>query len=435
MFRFKLQERIILLITGLSLLLISVFTYIQIQNRLGSLEYLNKLRGRLGAPLIKTSFEMLLSNVADTDTAKTMLESAISAFSNQGLVEKVSIISIEGEALATNDPLVEKFGEAKKDVETYLKLSQLYGQDVWYYTTVNEKTRTEDTYIPINIPAGLYLAKISFSVAKDVVRAFHETLTPIMITIVVVLSLSLMLGWILIKTIVNPIKELDNATRDIAAGNLERKVEIKTNDEIEDLGRTFNTMTDALRRMKAIAENANPLTKLPGNYVIREQIEKRIKNGDKFTVIFTDLDNFKAYNDRYGIGKGDEVIIFTCDVIKKAFLDSDDSSCFMGHEGGDDFILITTPEKAQVISDRVIEHFDKGIKDFYNQEDRAKGYIVAKSRQGDMQNFPIMTISLAGVTNENHPIESYGEVTNLAVSVKQKAKAAKKSNFALDLRR
>jgi diguanylate cyclase (GGDEF)-like protein len=224
------------------------------------------------------------------------------------------------------------------------------------------------------------------------------------------------------------------ATKDIASGNLDLRVKIKTNDEIQELGDTFNDMTIALKKMKERAENANPLTKLPGNNIIREEIDNRIRRKEKFVAIHVDLDNFKAYNDRYGVGRGDDVIKFTSKVLERAVREKGGPGDFIGHEGGDDFFLITAPDKADAVGKFIVTEFDAKIKSFYTKEDLDRGYILEKDRRGETVKYPIMTISLAGVTNQFKPIASYGELTNIAVEVKHKAKEVKESNFLLDRR-
>jgi GGDEF domain-containing protein len=259
-----------------------------------------------------------------------------------------------------------------------------------------------------------------------------DPLISISLTVITVVIGNLFLGFVLLKTVVWPIEVLNTATKEIASGNLDLKVAIKTNDEIQELGETFNEMTIALKRMKERAENANSLTKLPGNNVIREEVENRIKRGNKFVAIHLDLDNFKAYNDRYGIKKGDEIIKFTNRVLDGAIKSSGNPGDFLGHDGGDDFFMITTPDKADAITQKIIHDFDSEIIGFYSQEDRDAGYIIEKDRNGETVKFPLMAISMAGVTNQLRPVSSYAELTNIAVSIKVKAKQEKKSNFILD---
>jgi diguanylate cyclase (GGDEF)-like protein len=193
-------------------------------------------------------------------------------------------------------------------------------------------------------------------------------------------------------------------------------------------------MTEKLIKMKERAENANPLTKLPGNIIIHEKIERIIQDNKKFMVIYCDLDNFKAFNDKYGIGKGDEAIKMTAEIFKESARIKGNPDDFVGHEGGDDFILLTTPDKAQAVADHIIAEFDKQIRSLYSQDDLNQGFIIAHARDNSIKKFPIMTISLAGVTNAHREILSYGEVTNIAAEVKKKAKAEDGSVFVIDKR-
>jgi len=432
--RFKLHVRVALLITGLSLLFIFTFTSIQLRNHLERLSSYNKYRARVGTIIVKTTLEMLLKDMRTEEALSGIFEAAIESFSKEGVVEKISVISMGGIVLATNDPVMKEFGESKQDIDIYKKLSQESGQDSWFYSIINEKTRVIDVFIPLSVESvPEYIVKLSFSIV-NISQAIVDTLIPITLTVIAVVIGNLFLGFVLLKTVVWPLEVLNAATKEIASGNLDLKVVIKTNDEIQELGETFNEMTIALKRMKERAENANPLTKLPGNNVIREEVENRIKRGNKFVAIHLDLDNFKAYNDGYGIVKGDEIIKFTSKVLGEAIKSSGNTSDFLGHEGGDDFFIITTPDKADAIAEKIIHDFDLEIRGFYSQEDRDAGYIVQKDRRGETVKFPLMTISMAGVTNRLRPISSYAELTNIAVSVKAKVKQEKKSNFLLDRR-
>ena len=432
--KFKLQVRIFLLILILSFLFIYVFTSIQIRNQLEKLNAYNKYRARVATIIVKTTLEMLLKDVASEEALPGIFDAASKSFAGEGIVEKMSILSMDGRALATNDELIREFGEAKKDIDTYLRLSETSGSDAWFYSTINKNTRIIDIYIPLTVKTvPKYIVKLSFSIG-NIREAVVQILIPITLTVVAVIICNLFWGIILLRTVVSPIKMLNRATKDIASGNLDLKVRINTRDEIQELGDTFNEMAVALKKMKAKAEDANPLTKLPGNNVIREEVGNRIRRKEKFVAIHVDLDNFKAYNDRYGIAKGDEIIGFLSNILEKALKEKGNHDDFLGHSGGDDFFAITTPDKIEAVTAAIIRDFDARIVNFYNEEDIKKGYILEKDRRGEVIKYPIMTISLAGVTNQCRPISSYAELTNIAIGVKHAVKAEKKSNFILDRR-
>jgi len=430
----KLQVRVGLLILGLSLLFIAAFTTIQLRGQIDRLNSYNKYRARVGTIIVKTTLELLLKDIHAEEAIPSVFEAAIKSFSSEGIVEKISILSINGETVATSDPMMQEFGEAKSDIDTYKQLAQASSENTWFYSTVNKNTQLIDIYIPLALESSIkYIVKLSFSIG-NIRQAIIDTSIPITLTIIAVLIVNMFMGFVLMRTIVWPIRLLNIATKDIASGNLDLNVNIKTNDEIQELGETFNEMTIALKKMKEKAENANPLTKLPGNTTIREEIENRIRRSEKFVAIHVDLNDFKAYNDKYGIGKGDEVIKFTSHTLEKCVKEKGNSTDFIGHEGGDDFFVLTTLERADAVTSQIISEFDTKIRNFYSPEDLAAGFITAKNRKGELVKLPIMSISLSGVTNHFRTIASYGELTNIAVEVKARAKLEGRSVFFMDRR-
>lgn len=144
---------------------------------------------------------------------------------------------------------------------------------------------------------------------------------------------------------------------------------------------------------------ANPLTRLPGNVAIEEEISECISSGNKFAICYLDIDNFKAYNDNYGFASGDGVIKLTARIIKSSIEDSNILRGFVGHIGGDDFIFIIPLEKSDEVCQKVINTFDDLIILKYNDNDRKHKYITAVDRQGRTQKFPLMSVSIAVVTN------------------------------------
>jgi diguanylate cyclase (GGDEF)-like protein len=204
---------------------------------------------------------------------------------------------------------------------------------------------------------------------------------------------------------------------------------VKTIDEKELIAR----VKMVLRRTE-IDLDANPLTRLPGNVSILNEIESRIKRGEKFAVCYIDLDKFKAYNDKYGFEKGDRIIQETARILIEALDEVGDKDDFIGHVGGDDFVIITTPEKVDAICRKIIEKFDAKAPSFYAEEDREKGYITAKDRQGREVQIPLMTISIAVVTNAKAPIQHVAEVSQRGAEIKEYVKSLPGSNYVIDRR-
>lgn len=198
----------------------------------------------------------------------------------------------------------------------------------------------------------------------------------------------------------------------------------------ELLSRVNNTL-------KRIDRNrwANPLTGLQGNIEVQSEINHRIAKKDYFSVIYADLDNFKAYNDVYGFASGDRAIKLTADIITDSVHHLGTSGDFIGHIGGDDFVVISVPECTDAICEGIIKDFDEKILDLYTSEDREKGYIQAINRQGQKMKYPIISISISVVSNENRILISHIQVAEISAEVKKKAKAIEGSVYVKDRRR
>ncbi|WP_418792485.1 response regulator [Phosphitispora sp. TUW77] len=188
-----------------------------------------------------------------------------------------------------------------------------------------------------------------------------------------------------------------------------------------------------LRRSKQ-EKSFNPLTGLPGNILIEEEIKQRLKDETVFAVLYLDLDNFKAYNDVYGFLKGDEVIKFVAHLLSKNIKELGNYDDFIGHIGGDDFIAITVPDKVDKICKSIICQFDSTIALFYSAEDRRKGYIVTRDRINQEIEIPLMTISIAVVSNDKRFIDSHWQVAEIAAEMKKYAKSKPGSVYVKDRR-
>ena len=185
-------------------------------------------------------------------------------------------------------------------------------------------------------------------------------------------------------------------------------------------------------RIKAL--DANPLTKLPGNNIINEKIQAVLDEDVKAAIVYCDLDNFKAFNDTYGFSRGDDVIQFTADVLRKAVYSFPSKHTFCGHIGGDDFIFIVMSDYVNEVSDNICKNFDDGIKDFYSKKHLEQGCIEAEDRQGSVHKFPIMSLSMAGIFTENNKMKHYLEVSGRCGELKKFAKQKPGSLLFLDRR-
>jgi diguanylate cyclase (GGDEF)-like protein len=190
----------------------------------------------------------------------------------------------------------------------------------------------------------------------------------------------------------------------------------------------------ALRRSQ-IDLDAAPLTRLPGNVSIFNEIDRRIKNEEKFAVGYIDLDKFKIFNDKYGFTWGDRIIQETARVIIKAVEEKGGTEDFVGHIGGDDFVIVTRLKTIDSICKQVIAEFDKVTKGLYSPEDQKLGYIVGKDRQGKTVKVGLISISIGVVTNEHRQFTHVAQVAEIGAELKEYAKSQAKSNYVKDKRK
>ncbi len=187
-----------------------------------------------------------------------------------------------------------------------------------------------------------------------------------------------------------------------------------------------------LNRTRLILDT-NPLTRLPGNNAITQEINKKLQMQSPFAVAYIDLNQFKAYNDKYGFTAGDEVIQFTAKILLMTSREVDPNA-FVGHIGGDDFVVISSPEKIEQIAQKVIERFDSEIKNFYDPEAREKGYIETLGRDRVLKRFPIISISISIADSQRRKFTHVGEIAQVAAEVKKKVKTFGKSAYLIDRR-
>lgn len=171
------------------------------------------------------------------------------------------------------------------------------------------------------------------------------------------------------------------------------------------------------------------LTGLPGNVQIESELKRRIASKKTYAVLYIDLDNFKSYNDKYGFMSGDEVIKFTGNIMEEAIQEYGKRGDFLGHIGGDDFVAILDYETAKKVGRNIIKNFDEGIRDFYSNEDIRNGGIKIANRRGKIEKFPIMTITVAMISNRYRKYRSTLEIGEDGAGVKKKAKSIVGSTF------
>ena len=189
-----------------------------------------------------------------------------------------------------------------------------------------------------------------------------------------------------------------------------------------------------LNRLLNINRRISALTGLPGNVQIHAELKKRIANKEEFSVLYLDLDNFKAYNDVYGFLKGDEIIEFTAQTTLKCIHEQFLENSFVGHIGGDDFIAIVPSIEVDKVCQSIIMEFDRNVTKFFTDDDLERGYIEVSNRKGIIEQFALTSISIGVVIGEKGRFSNILEIGEVGAQVKHMAKSVMGSSYAIDRR-
>ena len=201
-----------------------------------------------------------------------------------------------------------------------------------------------------------------------------------------------------------------------------------------DEGYLYYTVKN-LNRLISTNRRMSPLTGLPGNVQIQTELKKCLLKREDFSVVYFDLDNFKAYNDVYGFLKGDEIIKLTAKIITRNIHVLDESDVFVGHIGGDDFIAVLDENaNYEDVCQTIIAEFDSEILKYFNDDDIEKGYIEVCNRKGIIEEFPLTSISIGVVVADKKRFSNILEIGEVGAQVKHLAKTANGSSYAVDRR-
>jgi len=180
----------------------------------------------------------------------------------------------------------------------------------------------------------------------------------------------------------------------------------------------------------------SPLTRLPSGLRVEHAIEQQIQTRAPWAILYLDLDHFKAYNDAHGFLHGNTLIRLLATVTREVLTETGNATDFLGHIGGDDFVIITTPDRVDAICQTLIQRWSQASSTtaLYSKEELERGALVAFDRQGHQQVYPLVTLSIGVVTNANRAITSLEEVSRTAAEVKHKAKSINGSSYYVDQR-
>lgn len=406
------------------ILLAIIFSVAQMTSQINIIKNQYVLENRLLLGLITKMLHESSADFSRLETRQTMSQKVEKQFK-----VPVEFHSFDNELLSSENVL-----EVEDSSSHWISSGE---SQIW----IDKKLKQMIAVIPINEPQasqGNWQAVIRIPLF-EFSRILLESRQMLLCIFLFIIGAGLLMSFLLSKAIVAPIRQLSDATHEIIKGNLGQHVKIRTGDEIERLAEAFNHMSDSMKLMKQRAEDSNPLTNLPGNHAIFSDISKRIYERQKFVLFHCDLDRFKVFNDDYGLAKGDIVIIKTAKILRDAVKTEGTEDDFVGHQGGDDYILVTRPHKAAQVAQYIITHFESEILPEVYPEDVAKrGYtmgidrrLLARTGEEKMTEFPLVAISLAGVSNAKQEFVDYADCMARAVKIKKEVKQNLKSSFII----
>lgn len=185
------------------------------------------------------------------------------------------------------------------------------------------------------------------------------------------------------------------------------------------------TIKDLLQKTTEIevvnAKHQNPLSGLPGNIIIEQKINKCIISEREFSILYLDIDNFKPYNDVYGFENGDIIIKLLSSTIVK----NTSRNHFIGHIGGDDFIIILDNYDIESVRESIIKDFERDVLNFYNDNDIKNGYIITQNRHGVTEKFPLISLTIVALTNRDKKFTNQYEISEQLANLKKQCKQNK----------
>jgi diguanylate cyclase (GGDEF)-like protein len=176
----------------------------------------------------------------------------------------------------------------------------------------------------------------------------------------------------------------------------------------------------------------NPLTGLPGNILLTEEIRYRMRGAAPFTLLHVDLSSFKAFNDSYGFARGDKAIHLLAEVLRALAARADTADLFLGHIGGDDFALLCRPEQAEPLAAAAILRFAADIRALYDEDDLARGFLAGLDREGNLRRFPLMGVNIGGAQQLGGRFTAPDELGRAAAAMRQRAKEQGAGAYVID---
>lgn len=266
---------------------------------------------------------------------------------------------------------------------------------------------------------------------------FVRQAAPVSLVMTGVLTLALM--WPLTLIVVRPITRFAQLSHDLERGNLLIEIPNQGADELGQLGRTLVKTRDSLRELNKLQNQAlrrtwkdeNHLSGLPGNQAVQRELRRRLDSGEGFVALYADLDSLTAFNGRYGLERGDQVIRFTARTLQETLRTYGGLGDFVGHVGGGDFVLIVNPRRANTVAQAAVHAFEAGVLDFYDGEDLERGYIMAKDNEAGLGQLPLAGLTIVGVPVAARHASIF-KIDEAAAELKATAKRQPGSKFVIE---
>jgi diguanylate cyclase (GGDEF)-like protein len=426
--------RIMVQLTIPLILLATLLTALEVNNKFGSLNKLHLVQGQWIFNSLKDKVVQQLTKI-ETDEELLKFDKKLKSQTAFYNLNEVGIFDYLKRAPVNPDDNWTVFD--LEQVERSILENKESNKPYW--VVINKDTRQLNAYVPVIQPGKTILIVKASIALSDFREAVIQSKNYLIMMMVLIVFAGIVIGINLSRSIVKPILQLNQASSEIIRGKLGKQVNIHTGDELEVLANTFNHMSSALEEMQKKAIDANPLTGLSGNQGIFKELKKRIFERQKFVLFHIDLDRFKVFNDHYGLAKGDEALKKTAEVLQSCVVEKGAPDDYVGHQGGDDFVIITRPNRAEELAKTICRRFDKEVvASLYSPEDVARGYTTHMDRrfytetgQERMVDFPLMAISLAGISTAKRDIADYFQCMNIAAGIKKEAKKEVKSSYII----
>ena len=387
----------------------------------------------------------LLRDLRQNLLAQENLESQLVILQDRQILELLERRTGDLDTLLTNmnaSTLPEYFSFLPTMLEDYVlrsrRLNQVFAENNWQQASAIAAAETAPLRSRLLESLNDLGPRHQDALNADLKQLSEESSEAYRLTLMITLIGILLTAPITLKVIGSirrSVKTLQGATREIAAGNFETSIGIEGNDEFGQLARDFSRMARKLEELEQASLDANPLTRLPGNLAIERALEERIAQQRPFAHLYLDLDNFKVYNDHYGYNAGSNVINRVGALLRRIVDERGGDDDMVGHIGGDDYMILTSPQRAEDLAKSVITEFDRLVPEIYDAKDLQAGFIVGTDRFDIKRSFPLLTISIAITLSENLENPSLSMISLNCASMKDHLKRLKGSNYLIDRRK